>query len=132
MTTGGTAFEQRDIVIIPFPFTDLSANKQRPALIISNSDFNRRNLDVVCCMITSHFESSADHVPIRDGDCEMGHLGKDSVIKPFRLFTVSKSRIIKKYNRLAVPRARTVIEELRKVIDLEEMNPRSSVTVPAY
>lgn len=120
MTTGGTTFEQRDIVIIPFPFTDLSANKQRPALVISTTDFNRKNLDVVCCMITSHFESSADHVAILDGDCEMGPMGKESVVKPFRLFTVSKSMIIKRYNKLGIPRAKIVIEELKKIIDVEE------------
>jgi mRNA interferase MazF len=131
MMSGGTPFEQRDIIIIPFPFTDLSANKQRPALIISSSEFNRRNLDVICCMITSHFESSADHVAIRDGDCEMGPMGKESVIKPFRLFTVSKSRIIKRYNKLGIPRAKTVIEELKRIIEIKQQNPHAYLTAPS-
>ena len=47
---------QRDIVLIPIPFTDLESYKKRPALIISNNDYNKKNEDIVVVAITSNIE----------------------------------------------------------------------------
>ena len=49
---GGTMYKQRDIVLIPFPYSDLSGAKQRPALIISNKNLSKSQ-DRMCCLITS-------------------------------------------------------------------------------
>ena len=49
----GTMYKQREIVLVPFPFSDLSSAKKRPVLIISNNDYNQRFDDVVVCVITS-------------------------------------------------------------------------------
>jgi len=44
---GGTVYKQKDIVIIPFPYSDLTGSKQRPALIISNNKINKTQ-DRIC------------------------------------------------------------------------------------
>ena len=49
----GTMYKQGDIVLIPFPYSDLSENKQRPALIISNELINETE-DRICCLITKN------------------------------------------------------------------------------
>lgn len=49
----GISFEQGEIVFVPFPFTNLSATKKRPVLILSNTDYNKRLSDFVSCGITS-------------------------------------------------------------------------------
>ncbi len=48
-----------DIVLLRFPFTDLSGDKVRPALVISDDSFNRINNDAVFLPITSKFYRSA-------------------------------------------------------------------------
>ncbi|MEK6886775.1 MAG: type II toxin-antitoxin system PemK/MazF family toxin, partial [Nanoarchaeota archaeon] len=58
---GGIVYKQRDIVLIPFPYSDLTGAKQRPALIISNNKINHTQ-DKICCLITSN--STADGIKI--------------------------------------------------------------------
>jgi hypothetical protein len=41
MTKTGTTPEQGDILLIPVPFTDLSSQKRRPVIVISNASYNR-------------------------------------------------------------------------------------------
>jgi len=45
---------QRDIILIPFPFSDLSESKIRPALVVSNNIYNSQSLDIVVTAITSN------------------------------------------------------------------------------
>src|SRR5437867_12540100 len=47
-----TSFNQGDVVLVPFPFTDLSAVKQRPALVLSTDRLNKVRPDVVVAAIT--------------------------------------------------------------------------------
>jgi len=56
------------IVLVPFPFTDLTGVKQRPALVISNNEYNQKNLDVIICGITSNLEDLNYSVVIEKKD----------------------------------------------------------------
>lgn len=58
-------YEKWEIILVPFPFTDLSTTKKRPALIISPNDSDGRS-DAVIALITS--KSDLDH---RIGDCKI-------------------------------------------------------------
>ena len=49
-----TTYSRGDIVLVPFPFTDLSSAKQRPALVVSADAFNSIRDDVLVASITSH------------------------------------------------------------------------------
>ena len=89
---GGIMFKQYDIVLIPFPFSDLTGAKMRPALILSNSLLNSTD-DRICCLITSH---KTDQGILLSSDSFMeGKLPFKSWVKPHRLFTVD-SKIIQK------------------------------------
>ena len=50
------------IVLARFPFTDLSGDKRRPALVVSRD--NRRRTDLVVCFITSVLRAGPDMAPI--------------------------------------------------------------------
>ena len=99
MTKGGTNIEQRSIILVPFPFSDLSSNKKRPALVVSNTEFNRKNEDVVCCLITSN-PMAKDVIKITNSDMESGFLEFDSMVKPYRIFTASKNIVYKNLGKL--------------------------------
>ena len=51
-------FEFGDIVLVPFPFTDQTASKQRPAVVVSNRAYNAARPDVVVMAVTSQLRPS--------------------------------------------------------------------------
>ncbi|MBI2135811.1 type II toxin-antitoxin system PemK/MazF family toxin [Candidatus Woesearchaeota archaeon] len=85
-------YKQKDIVILPFPYSDLTGAKQRPALIISNEKLNNTQ-DRICCLITSN--EPHDGMLIANSRIKQGFLPFKSWVKPHRLFSVNE-RIIKK------------------------------------
>ena len=46
--------EQGDILLIPIPFTDLSSQKRRPVIVVSNNTYNQRSADIVVVAMTSN------------------------------------------------------------------------------
>jgi len=42
-----------DVILVPFPFTDQSTTKQRPAVVISSDRYQRERLDIIILAITS-------------------------------------------------------------------------------
>lgn len=89
----GMPYNQQEIVLIPFPYSDLTGSKQRPALILSNEKLNITD-DRICCLITSN--TPVDGIPISTKHFETGALPFDSWVKPHRLFTIHHKIIIKK------------------------------------
>lgn len=112
----GTTANQREIVLVPFPFSDLSTQKKRPALIISNNEFNKHSEDVICCMITSNPQVQESCVKITQKDLESGKLFYDSKIKPSRLFILNKRIIDKHLGFLSKEKSLLVQEEIKKLI----------------
>jgi len=85
-------YKQKDIILIPFPYSDLTGFKQRPALIISNEKINKTQ-DRICCLVTSKLSKNSICI---DNNCfEEGTLPFKSWVKPYRLFTIHE-KIIKK------------------------------------
>ena len=73
MTKDGINIDQRSVVLLPFPFSDFSNSKKRPALVVSNNEFNKKSEDVVCCLITSN-PGVKYGVKITNKDMESGFL----------------------------------------------------------
>lgn len=89
---GGIMYKQGDIILIPFPYSDLTGLKKRPAIIISNSKLEGD--DFICSLITSN--SSKNGILIKDSNLKKIKLPFKSWIRPQRLFTIDKKIIIKK------------------------------------
>lgn len=109
---------QRDIILIPFPYSDLSQIKKRPALIISSSEYNSFNEDVICCAITSNPAEYKGSVEINNEDLEDGFLIQKSRIKPNKIFTLSQTNIIKTVGRLNIAKSKEVVEKLNSFIQI--------------
>ena len=75
------------VVLVPFPFSDLSASKLRPALVIASSGRG----DWVCVQITSNPYSDLLAVEINDVDFQQGSLSRVSYVRPGKLFTANQS-----------------------------------------
>ena len=85
--------QQRSVVILPFPFSDLQRRKARPAIVVSNNRYNRRSDDVVAVPLTSNLRPSEYGVPVTSKDMECGKLVVDSQAMVDKPFSVEK-RII--------------------------------------
>jgi mRNA interferase MazF len=85
-------FVKGDIVIVPFPFSDLSRTKRRPAYVAAELEGD----DVILCQITSKKRKGGYSVPLSDSDFEEGTLHVDSVIRPNRIFTAERSIVLYK------------------------------------
>jgi mRNA interferase MazF len=121
MTKPGMNVKQRDIILIPVPFSDLSTSKRRPAFVISNSSYNMHNDDIICCAITSNPSNYAGCVPITYSDLERGDLKYESQIKPTKVFTLNKKLIIKSLAKLNIEKSREVIRNLNSSINIEDV-----------
>ena len=79
-----------EVVVLPFPQTDLKAGKRRPALVLADLEGD----DLILCQITSQARSDEYSVVLTGSDFERGRLAADSYIRPNRLFTVETSVIL--------------------------------------
>ena len=74
------------VVLIPFPFSDLSGAKKRPALVLA--DVGRG--DWVCAQITSNPYGDPAAVTLTEGDCVGESLARTSYIRPGKLSSVAR------------------------------------------
>ncbi len=107
-------FNQGEIVLMPFPFSDLSSSKRRPALVVSNK--NLKGDDLICCLITSNV--SKEGFEIKKNDFYNGNLPFTSWVKPERIFTIDKNRIIKKLATVQPKFLKKVISKFEELIKL--------------
>lgn len=93
-----SSYLKGDIVLVSFPFSDLTSKKVRPAIIISNSIVNK-STDVILAQITSNLHNDDYSFLIEDKYVSHSLRGK-SEIRCNKLFTSAKSIIQKKISSL--------------------------------
>lgn len=96
-----TPYNFGDVVLVGFPFTNLQATKQRPAVIISRQSYQQNRPDVILMAITSQVRQPLSTGEALLQDWQAAGLVKPSVIKPL-IATIEQSRIIKTMGQLSV------------------------------
>ncbi len=107
------AYRQGDIVLVSFPFTDLTSSKRRPALVLSPDTFNAAGKDLVLAAITSRITDDPNSVYLRRGDFARGRLPKASMVKTTKLFTMHSSLIAKRICALRIEKMEEVLQSVR-------------------
>jgi len=105
-------FMKGDIVVIPFPFTDLTYAKRRPSLIIAVLEGE----DVILCQITSQQIRDRYAIPLEDADFEIGGLKRKSNIRPNRIFTADRRIILYKAGSLKRGKLEEVIRKIIAIL----------------
>lgn len=86
----------REIVIVPFPFSDLSQTKIRPADCLADAQRG----DWILCQITSSPYGDPTAISLGTSDFEMGGLLSHSFARPSKLFTAHQQRVVRSVGKL--------------------------------
>ena len=114
-TPSTTGYKRGDIVLVSFPFTDLTFAKRRPALVVSRDAFNSRDEDLILLAVTSQLSYLVYSVRILPGDCTDGALPKESIVRLAKVFTLSSALVLKRICRLGPTPLQAVLEALRNL-----------------
>lgn len=100
------------MVVVTFPFSDLSSSKRRPALVLAALARG----DLILCQITSRAVAAATSVPLSPEDFESGGLPRLSNIRPERLFTAHESIVRSTAGIVAPAKLDQVIDTLTQIL----------------
>lgn len=95
------------MVVVPFPFSDLSNAKRRPAVVVAVLTGD----DYILCQVTSQAKHDQYSVSLLDSDFETGGLKQPSYIRPNKLFTADKHIILYQAGQLK-------LEKLTEMVDM--------------
>jgi mRNA interferase MazF len=94
------SFDFGAILLVPFPFTDQTTVKRRPAVVVSSRAYNRARPDVVVMAVTSQLRASATFGEVWVSDWKGAGLLKPSAIKPI-FATLEQPLILRRLGALA-------------------------------
>lgn len=104
-------FVKGEVVVVPFPFSDLTQAKRRPALVVAVLSGD----DLILCQITSRMVLDRYAIALETEDFSSGSLRQSSNIRPNRLFTADRQIILSKVGEL---RLRKLDEAIAKIIEI--------------
>ena len=108
-------FRKGNIVIFPFPYTDLSNRKIRPCLVISDE----MDEDIILCQITSkNTKKDLFSIELKKSETLKGTLHIDSYIRTNMIFTSDKSQIIKKICKINDKKYKEVFSKIKEIISV--------------
>ncbi len=102
-----------DVVAIPFPFSDLSTTKKRPALVLASLKYN----DFILCQITSKLKNDNYGIELKEKDFQKGSLKKISFARANRLFTAHQSLIIRKVGTIKETKLKEAIATACRILE---------------
>ena len=110
-----TDYSFGDVLLVPFPFTDQTTGKQRPAVVVSSSEYNFNRPDIVVMAITSQVKQPAPYGDTGIIHWEKAGLIKPSVMKPI-FTTIEKGLVVKRLGKLAKKDETALREVLQRIL----------------
>jgi mRNA interferase MazF len=105
-------FVKGEVVVVPFPFSDLSRAKRRPALVLAELDGE----DCILCQITSQPIRDRDAIALIGHDFELGGLRQESNIRPNRLFTADHGLILYSVGKVRREKIAEVVDRVVEIL----------------
>lgn len=104
-------FVKGDVVVLPFPYTDFSGAKKRPALVIATLKGN----NIILAQITTNQRNDQDLINLKRKDFDSGFLNSDSFIMASLIFTSDSSRISYKAGQLTQNKIKQIEKKLCEI-----------------
>jgi mRNA interferase MazF len=101
-----------DIVVMPFPFSDLKSTKKRPVIVIANLLGD----DLIVCQITGQIREDEYTIELKDSDIKYGSLKGNSFIRTNKIFTADKSIILYKIGKVKEKKIKEIEKKVIKLI----------------
>lgn len=105
-------FSRSSIVLVDFPFTDLSDTRLRPALILAQATAE----DYILCQITSNAHIDGKAIEILDTDFAQGSLRQISYARPNKIFTGHESLITRRIGVLRESKTDNIIDAIIEIL----------------
>lgn len=100
------------VVLVPFPFSDLSQSKLRPAVVLAEAGRG----DYLLCQVTSNPYADPLAVKLSGADFTQGSLQRTSYARPGKLFTASVTLIVRQVGTLRPEPLAQIIEGVEKLL----------------
>ena len=104
-----------DVVLVPFPFTDQSDVKKRPAVVVSSHHYNATRRDLLIMAITSQVRQPLAFGEVSVFDWQAAGLVKPSVLKPI-LTTLEQGLVIRQMGRLSLNDLQALQKNMAQII----------------
>ena len=104
-----------DIVVLPFPFSDLSSSKRRPALVLASLEGE----DCILAQMTSTERKNNYTLSLKDQECKEGSLRKQSYIRTDKIFTANKILIEYRIASITEKKKKEVEQKIIEIITKE-------------
>jgi mRNA interferase MazF len=101
-----------DVVVLPFPFSDLTKAKRRPALVLTVLPGD----DVILCQITSAPTKDADAVAVGPSDFTQGGLSRPSHVRPNHIFTAARQLLLYRAGRLSPAKLAEILDKAVEIL----------------
>jgi mRNA interferase MazF len=124
MMKTGTMPKQGDILLIPIPFTDLSSQKRRPVIVISNDQYNRKTSDIIVVAMTSNPQVTEYSLSITSSDLVEGALNRPGKIRVDKIYTLSQTIVAKTFGQVD---DKTLSRIRRRLVNLVASTARSRI-----
>jgi mRNA interferase MazF len=108
--------EQRDLLLVPFPFSDQLGRKVRPVIVISNNNFNENSEDIIVIGVTSNPSKDRYTLPLSNKDLDEGKLFTPSYVKVENILKLDKELIIKKIGKITKEKFKQIASLVNKLI----------------
>lgn len=109
-------YEQGDIILIPYPYTDLSNTKQRPVVIISKNSINKQQF--IVAKVTSVIRNDEFAFPLYPSSLDR-ELKRKSEVRTNEVFTVHRKVVRKKFATLKRSALKDLIKQVAKQVEVE-------------
>lgn len=109
------SLKQKEIVLLPYPFSNLKERKVRPAVVISNDLFNKKSKDCIMVPLTGVIKEEPYSIIISNENLVSGNLIKISRIKVDKIFNIEKNLTIAKIGIINNQTLKDIKSELSKM-----------------
>jgi mRNA interferase MazF len=110
-------FRRGDVVLVPFPFSDLRTTKVRPAVVVSGALYHATEPDLLLAALTSRVAAATGPLDYLLGDWRIAGLHYPSALKPV-LFTLDPARVVYRVGALTPADLTQVDQRLRRALEL--------------